>query len=131
MPDTPNPDAPFNDPMEEGERAARRTARAARNVVHDSAAALEREWADLKQDFNELVSNPAVRDLPEVRALKERVQESLRRAGDAAADVSHDITRRAKHAATMADDYAHDEPWKVAGVAVLAGLAIGLLLSRR
>lgn len=112
-------------------RVGRRAARAASQGVRDSASVLEREWADLKADFEDLVSNPAVRDMPEVRALKERVQDSLHRASEAMADVTHDISRKVRDTASMADDYAHDQPWKVAGMAALAGLAIGLLISRR
>jgi ElaB/YqjD/DUF883 family membrane-anchored ribosome-binding protein len=112
-------------------RAGRRVARGVAQAGRDSASVLEREWADLKADFEDLVSNPAVRDMPEVRALKERLQESLHRAGEAVADVTHDISRKVRDTASIADEYAHDQPWKVAALAGLAGLVVGLLISRR
>ena len=112
-------------------QAARRVARGVSHAAQDSATTLEREWADLKADLAELMSNPAVRDLPEVRALKDKLQESFHRASEAVADASHDISRRVRHTATVADEYAHEEPWKVAGIAALAGLLVGVLISRR
>jgi ElaB/YqjD/DUF883 family membrane-anchored ribosome-binding protein len=103
-----------NSPSEAAAAAAERTGQAARRVARgvghaaqDSVTTLEREWADLKADLAELMSNPAVRDLHE------------------------DISRRVRHTATVADEYAHEEPWKVAGIAALAGLLVGVLIARR
>ena len=75
---------------------------------------------------------PAFQELVKTfNLMRARLRQMMQQKQRLVADVSHDITRRARHAASMADDYAHDEPWKVAGVAALAGLAIGILLSRR
>lgn len=38
---------------------------------------------------------------------------------------------RAKAAARVTDDYVHDNPWRVIGVAVAAGFLVGLLVNRR
>jgi ElaB/YqjD/DUF883 family membrane-anchored ribosome-binding protein len=38
---------------------------------------------------------------------------------------------RAKSAARVTDDYVHDNPWRVIGVAAAAGFLVGLLMSRR
>ena len=36
-----------------------------------------------------------------------------------------------KDAAKAADQYAHDEPWRVAGAALAVGALVGFLLARR
>jgi ElaB/YqjD/DUF883 family membrane-anchored ribosome-binding protein len=38
---------------------------------------------------------------------------------------------RAKMAARVTDDYVHDNPWRVVGIAVAAGCLVGLLINRR
>jgi ElaB/YqjD/DUF883 family membrane-anchored ribosome-binding protein len=38
---------------------------------------------------------------------------------------------RAKAAARVTDDYVHDKPWRVIGVAAAAGFIVGLLVNRR
>jgi ElaB/YqjD/DUF883 family membrane-anchored ribosome-binding protein len=38
---------------------------------------------------------------------------------------------RAKAAARVTDDYVHDNPWRVIGVATAAGFIVGLLVNRR
>ena len=41
------------------------------------------------------------------------------------------IAKNACRAANATDQYARDNPWKIAGLAAFAGLVIGALLSRR
>jgi ElaB/YqjD/DUF883 family membrane-anchored ribosome-binding protein len=41
------------------------------------------------------------------------------------------ISERGKEAAVAADDYVHNKPWQVIGVAAVAALAAGFFLSRR
>ncbi|AKJ27009.1 DUF883 family protein [Caldimonas brevitalea] len=95
------------------------------------ASALQREWAGLQADVEELVSNPRMGDAPDVKALKERLQSSLYRVSEAVADASHGIGQRVRHTASATNDYVHEEPWKVATVALIAGALIGFLASRR
>jgi ElaB/YqjD/DUF883 family membrane-anchored ribosome-binding protein len=40
------------------------------------------------------------------------------------------LTQQAKGAADATHDYVRENPWKVLGVAVLAGLLVGVLLRR-
>ena len=38
---------------------------------------------------------------------------------------------KAKAAARATDDYVHDHPWRAVGIGALAGLVVGMLISRR
>lgn len=49
---------------------------------------------------------------------------SMEHAGTVVAD-------NAKHYARRTDEYVHDNPWKILGVAAAAGVLIGFLMSRR
>ena len=128
--DTPN-DAPTAATGRSEGTARRSTRRYPRPPADDTAALLQREWADLEADVTELVANPAMAEVPELRALKDRLQDSLHRASEAVAEASHGIGRRVRYTASATNDYVHEEPWKVAGLAALAGLAVGYMLGRR
>ena len=130
MPDDTPDDSPATTGRTEG-TARRSTRRYPRPPADDTAAMLQREWADLEADVSELVANPAMAEVPELRALKDRLQDSLHRASEAVAEASHGITRRVRYTASATNDYAHEEPWKVAGIAAVMGLAIGYVLGRR
>ena len=41
------------------------------------------------------------------------------------------VREQAKDAATAADDLVHENPWAAVGVAAVAGIVIGVLISRR
>ena len=47
------------------------------------------------------------------------------------AEAAQEAARKAREAAHTANNYAHDEPWHVAGGALAVGMLIGFLLSRR
>lgn len=128
--DTPKDSTVQQLPRSEG-TAQRSARRYPRPPADDTAALLQREWADLEADVTELVANPAMAELPELRALKDRLQDSLHRASEAVAEASHGIGRRVRYTASATNDYVHEEPWKVAGLAALAGLAVGYMLGRR
>lgn len=46
-------------------------------------------------------------------------------------ELEGDAMDRAKSAARVTDDYVHDNPWRVIGVAAAAGFLVGLLVNRR
>ncbi|MCW7536658.1 hypothetical protein OOT46_02145 [Aquabacterium sp. A7-Y] len=127
------PSYTYGDPSTdfESERALRHFNDPAPLPVKHSASALQREWAGLQADVQELVANPALKSSPEMDDLKQRLQNSLHRASEAVADASHGITQRVRHTAAATNDYVHEQPWKVASIAMLAGVVIGFLAATR
>ena len=90
--------------------------------------------ADLRDDFNTLIADvrgvlsaKELDSIPEIRGIRQRIDEGI--------STTRESARRAldqtKDAALAADEYARNEPWKIAGVALAAGLLIGALASRR
>jgi len=63
--------------------------------------------------------------------LRDRAMASLRRTREALYDAQDAVLERGRKAARATDDYVHDNPWQAIGVAGLAGLLLGLLISRR
>lgn len=46
-------------------------------------------------------------------------------------EVQEELKARARQAAKVTDEYVHDNPWKSMGYVAVAGLILGLLLTRR
>lgn len=90
--------------------------------------------ADLKvvvADAEELLKATASQTGERIVAARERAEESLRVAKVRLADAQAAAIARTKAAAKATDDYVHENPWKAVGVAAVAGLLLGALISRR
>ena len=90
--------------------------------------------------------------IDEVKSVMADAQELLKKAGTSGADgystvraeledrlansilrlqeVQEKLKLRARRAATATDEYVHDNPWKSMGYVALAGLIVGLLITR-
>ncbi len=64
-------------------------------------------------------------------ALQPRIEENLRIAKARVAELERAATEQVRAAAETTDAYAHEHPWKVAGLTALLGVVIGLLIGRR
>lgn len=65
-----------------------------------------------------------------IAAARVRAEKSLRRAQEDGAQAGREVGRHARVAARATDRYARDNPWRLAGIALAAGFALGYL-SRR
>ncbi|NLD69392.1 MAG: DUF883 domain-containing protein [Limnobacter sp.] len=61
----------------------------------------------------------------------ERAREAARMTSDRAREAARATSERAREAARYTDDYVHEHPWAVVGVAAGIGALIALILSRR
>ena len=62
--------------------------------------------------------------------LRAQVEEKLAAAKQRLQELSDDALDRSKAAARATDDYVHDNPWQVVGVAVAIGFVFGMLVNR-
>lgn len=92
---------------------------------------IEEEWARLRSEIEGIASDGMLSKTPEVQALLERLRDRVNHASEMIGETSRHASRRIARVATDADDYVHEEPWKVATIAALAGVAIGMLITRR
>jgi ElaB/YqjD/DUF883 family membrane-anchored ribosome-binding protein len=94
----------------------------------------EKLVADLKvvvADAEELLRATASQAGEKVSAARERIQASLATAKVKLSDAERALLERSKLAAKATDEYVRDNPWQAVGVAALAGLVLGVLISRR
>jgi ElaB/YqjD/DUF883 family membrane-anchored ribosome-binding protein len=86
---------------------------------------------ELASDVKGVLGGKDLESMPQIKALRQRVETKLAIARELAAEKSKLATLKAKEAATTANAYAHDEPWQIAAGALAVGVLVGLLLGRR
>jgi len=90
--------------------------------------------ADLKvvvADAEELLRATASQAGEKVSVARERIQASLATAKVKLGEAERALLERTKEAARVTDDYVRDNPWQAVGIAAVAGLVLGILISRR
>ena len=104
----------------------------AHSVNNDTSK--EKLVADLKvvvADAEELLRATASQAGEKVVAARERIQASLATAKVKLTDAERALLEKSKLAAKATDEYVRDNPWQAVGVAAVAGLVLGVLISRR
>ena len=94
----------------------------------------EKLVADLKvvvADAEELLRATASQAGEKVSAARERIQASLATAKVKLGEAERALVEKTKLAAKATDDYVRDNPWQAVGIAAMAGLVLGILISRR
>jgi ElaB/YqjD/DUF883 family membrane-anchored ribosome-binding protein len=106
-----------------GARAARATRQAALESAQDFHSLIADAEALLKSTVD-VVGDQAA----EARS---RLQKSLLHARDRLAEDLESITDHGRDAVSAADEFVHNRPWPVIGLAALAAVTAGFFLSRR
>ncbi len=96
----------------------------------------------LLQDFNmviaeteELLKSAAAAGGDKAHVWRANVEQNLKAAKDKLVHLEQAAVERSKAAARATDSYVHEKPWQAigitAGVSVLVGITLGLLLNRK
>ena len=99
--------------------------------ISDAVSSTQNELEKLVSDLRGLLSSRDLDSVPEIKVLRQRLDDGMHSVRDAAVNAAQDAARQARDAARLADLYAHDEPWRVASAAVVVGALVGFLLARR
>lgn len=117
------------------ERSLKRTRRSIGSATADmsdhSRTAVEREWVALKKDLSDLMTRTDLAESPEVKAVVERIRNTMNAVSDTVVGAASEAQHRARESAERVNEYAHASPWQAAGIAAAAGFVIGVLLSRK
>ena len=97
----------------------------------DKISNAEEELEKLVGDLRGLISAKELDSVPEIRQLRNRLDDGLNNARESAVRAAQEAAFQAKEAARVANNYAHDEPWRVASAALAVGALVGFLLARR
>jgi len=99
--------------------------------VNASTDKLVQDLRTLVVDAEELVKATAAETGERIKAARVRLEGNLRVARARLSDAEQMLIEKSRVAAAATDRYAHDNPWKVAGIAAGLGLLLGLLIARR
>ena len=100
-------------------------------TASDTTTTTQGELEKLVSDLRGLLANKDLDTFPEIKLLRQRMDDGMHNVRESAVRAAQDAARQAKDAALAADRYAHDEPWRVAGAALAVGTLVGFLLARR
>lgn len=113
----------------------RAAARRLKNDMVESAGTLkETASAEIKSliaDVEDLVARVADLKDADVIRVRTRVENAIASAKQSLVDSAETVKRKARLAATTADDYVHESPWQALGIAALVGVVVGFLATRR
>lgn len=99
--------------------------------VTDTVSTAQTELEKLVSDLRGLLANKDLDTIPEIKLLRQRIDDGMSTVRDSAVRAAQEAARQAKEAVQAADRYAHDEPWRVASAALAVGALVGFLLARR
>jgi ElaB/YqjD/DUF883 family membrane-anchored ribosome-binding protein len=94
----------------------------------------EKLVADLKvvvADAEELLRATASQAGEKAAVARERTQASLATAKVKLGEAERALLEKTREAAKVTDDYVRENPWQAVGIAAVAGLVLGILISRR
>jgi ElaB/YqjD/DUF883 family membrane-anchored ribosome-binding protein len=99
----------------------------AQNVQNSASSELKNLIADV-EDLVARIGNLKDADVSRVRG---KVENALAAAKQSLASGTDTARRQARKVAGNADQYVRESPWQALGIAAVAGVAVGFLLSRR
>jgi len=82
-------------------------------------------------DAEELLREAASTTGEKAAELREKALAALKRTRETLYDAQDAVIQRGRRAARATDDYVHDNPWQAISIAGVAGLLLGMLISRR
>jgi len=97
----------------------------------ETVSKTQNELEKLVSDLRGLLASKDLDGIPEIKQLRQRLDDGIHTVRDAAVRAAQDAADQARDAARAADRYAHDEPWRVASAALAVGALVGFLLARR
>jgi len=92
---------------------------------------LVEDFKSVLADLEALLQETAQTGGERLTAIIAKAEQSLDAVKANMADAPASVLNKAKEAATAADDYVQDNPWRSIGLAASVGLIVGLLISRR
>lgn len=93
--------------------------------------ALVRDLKSVVGDVDKLAKEMAYSASEGFMAARTKVGEGLGEARSRFESTRHAIAEKARGVASATDEYVSENPWKVLGIAAVAGFAIGLFMRRR
>jgi ElaB/YqjD/DUF883 family membrane-anchored ribosome-binding protein len=89
------------------------------------------EVQNLIADVEDLIGRIGNLKDADVARVRGKVERALASAKESISSGTDNVRQQARRVASTADDYVRESPWQALGIAAIAGLAIGFLVTRR
>ena len=100
-------------------------------TAHNASRRYSKDIQHMLSDVEDLLNRVTnIKDIA-IDDVRQRLTDSVAAARESLRSSANGMQKRAGAAVQVADGYAHDSPWLLAGIAAFAGLTMGLWLSRR
>jgi ElaB/YqjD/DUF883 family membrane-anchored ribosome-binding protein len=100
-------------------------------AISDTREQLAADMKSVIADAEELLKATASATGDRILAARARAEETLKSARERLANLDDAAVAQVKEVAKVADDYVREHPWGAVGIAAVAGLLLGVLISRR
>ena len=101
------------------------------STVSDARDQLVTDMKAVIADAEELLKATTGATGERISAARARAEETLRNARQKLSNLDEAVVGQAKEAAKQADTYVREHPWGAVGIAAVAGLLVGVMISRR
>jgi ElaB/YqjD/DUF883 family membrane-anchored ribosome-binding protein len=85
----------------------------------------------LIEDTEELVKATAAQAGEKITEVRQRAQHAAEKVRPQLSELQSTVVQRTRVSAAATEDYVRQNPWTAVGVSALAGVVLGLLISRR
>lgn len=106
-------------------------ARNARSTDKDADDGLMDQVRASLDDVEKLLREAADAGEDKAGELREKALDALRHTRLAMHDAQDAVIAKGRRAARVTDEYVHDNPWQAIGLSAIAGLLLGVVISRR
>lgn len=97
----------------------------------DKTTALSREFQNLLDDMEKLLTEAAALTGEEFQDAKEKIENRMAATKEMVVELGDDIGNCTRKASAKVNQEVHDEPWKAVGIGAAVGILLGMLFSRR
>mgnify|MGYP000739365070 CR=1 FL=1 len=101
------------------------------DTANKLATGVSEEFHNFIADIENLIKETTTLTGEDLSRAKEKLTTRLAEAKESVQDVGGAIAQRGRRAATVTNEYVHEQPWKVIGASALIGLLVGFALTRR
>lgn len=97
-------------------------------TARDSKERLIKNFQSVIADTEELMKLVSEESGSKAEAVREKLDQNLRRAKDYLYNLEDTVVDRSKAAARVTDEYVHENAWQTVGLAIGIGILVGYLL---
>lgn len=106
-----------------------------RTATHEVKKELLRDFGSVISEAEQLLKSIANEGGDRTAALRAKMEQSLNTAKERLHDIEGTIIEKGKIAARATNEYVQENPWRsigaVAGVSIITGVVIGIMMGRR